>query len=183
MAGARQALRSKRIITHCPSNLHPTPSTALRLIASYSAQSQPASTRINTRTPSKVTCPAQGPSPSLKMQATMSPVPVPIPMLLRASGAQTTIAAGNIASNFGASLLRGPSTPSLLAPSRQRLVRHATAPEPRVYTPHPSRNKRKASFHELSPEVAERPAKRPKIEQSHSGTVAIHVAAGGSPQN
>ena len=72
---------------------------------------------------------------------------------------------------------------SLSAPSTQRLVRHATAPEPRTYTPHPSGNKRKASFHELSPEVAERPPKRPKIEQTSPGTVAIHVAEGGSPRN
>ena len=72
---------------------------------------------------------------------------------------------------------------SLSAPSSSRLVRQATAPEPRTYTPHPSKNKRKASFHELSPEVAERPSKRPKIEQTSSGTVAIHVAEGGSRRN
>ena len=161
-------------------SLHPTPAAALALIAFYNTQSQPTSAQINTRTPSKHTRPAQGPSSSFNMLA-MSPIP--IPMLPHSAGAQTTIAAGSTASNLVAPLLRQPTTPLLHAPAPQRLVRHATAPEPRAYTAHPSRNKRKASFHELSPEVAERPSKRPKIEQANSGTVAIHVVMGGSSRN
>jgi hypothetical protein len=162
-------------------HLHPTPSAALGRIAFCSAQSQPSSARVNTRTLHHLTCLAQGLSQSLNMQATMSPVP--IPMLPHSAGAPTTMATRNTLSNFGVPLLRQSLTASLHAPSSQRLARHATAPEPRAYTPHPSRRKRKASFHELSPEVAERPSKRPKIEHTASGTVAIHVAVGGSSRN
>src|SRR5258706_13477866 len=115
------------------------------------------------------------------MPATMSPVL--IPMLPHSAGAQTAVAARSTEPNLVAPLLKRPLSPSLHAPARQRLVRHATAPEPRAYTPHPSGNKRKASFHELSPEVAERPSKRPKIEKDNSGTVAIHVEVGGSSRN
>jgi hypothetical protein len=177
----RQGIRTKRITTNCPSTLHPTPSATLAPIAFFSAQSQLTSAQIDTRTPSKLNRLTPGPSSSFNMQATMSPVPIPI--FPHSAGAQTAIAAGGAASNIGAPFLRQSSMASLATPSAQRLVRHTTAPEPRTYTPHPSRNKRKASFHELSPEVAERPSKRPKIEQTSSGTVAIHIAEGGSPQN
>jgi len=62
-------------------------------------------------------------------------------------------------------------------PAPQRLVWHATAPEPCTY---PSRNKRKAEF---SPEVAEQPSKRPKVDQNDSGRVTIHIEVSRSSQN
>lgn len=179
MAQLRRGKRTNRITTNLSINLHPTPSAALALIAIYGAKSQPTGAQINTRTSFKDIRLVQGPS-SFNMQATMSPVP--FPMSAHLASAQTTLATGSAAYNLRAPLLRHPSTPSLRAPT-QKLVRHATAPEPRAYTPHPSRNKRKASFSELSPEVAERPSKRPKIERTNSGTVANHVAMGGSSRN
>jgi hypothetical protein len=144
-----------------------------------------ASTQINTRTPDEHSPPAQRPSSSFNMQTAMSPVPVPIPipMLPRSAGAQTAMATRSSVRSLVAPLLRRPSAPSLHAPAPQRLVRHATAPEPRACMPHPLRNKRKASFQELSPEVAERPSKRPKIDQDNSGKVANHVAVSGSSRN
>jgi hypothetical protein len=181
MADSWRGMRTKRITTNSVHQLAPDSFPTLALIAIYSTQSQPASAQVNTRTPSKYTRPVQGSSLSFNMQATMSPIP--IPMLPHLDGVQTALAAGSTASNLVAPLLRQPSAPSLHAPAPQRLVRHATAPEPRAHTPHPSRNKRKASFHELSPEIAERPSKRPKIEQDISGTVAIHIVVGGSSRN
>jgi len=182
---ARHEARTKGIrITTKPSiNLHPTPSAPLALIAFCGAQSHQQVPRSIQELPTSVLPPAQRPSSSFNMQATMSPVPFPIPMLPHSPGPQTATASRIPVSNLVAPLLRQPSGPSLHAPAPQRLVRHATAPEPRTCTPHPSRNKRKASFHELSPEVAERPSKRPKIDQDNSGRVAIHVGVGGSSQN
>ena len=57
-----------------------------------------------------------------------------------------------------------PSAPPLHAPSFH------------PYTTHHSAIKRKAAFHELSPEVAERPSKRLKMEQDNSGTMTIRSA-------
>lgn len=53
--GARGNARYKEETDHnkVSINLHPTPSATLALIAVYSAQSQPASAQIDTRTPSK----------------------------------------------------------------------------------------------------------------------------------
>ena len=174
-------MRTERIRNKPFINLHPTPSASLALIAFCSAQShQQALRSIQEHLPS-ILAPHNAPSSSFNMQATMSHAP--IPMLPHSAGAQSARAVRSPAPNVVAPPLRRPSAPSIHAPAPQKLVRHATAPEPHTYTPHPSRNKRKASFHELSPEVAERPSKRPKIEQDKSGKVAIHVDVGGSSRN
>ena len=184
MADARRGgrgMRTKRIRTNSVHQLAPDPLCIPRSDCLLQHAESLASAQIHTRTPSEHTRRAQRPSSSFNMQATMTPVS--IPMLPHSAGAQTAIATRSTVPNLVAPLLSRPSAPSLHAPTPQRLVRHATAPEPRAYTPHPSGNKRKASFHELSPEVAERPSKRPKIDQDNSGTVAIHVGVGGSSRN
>lgn len=181
-----RGMRTKRIRTNSAHQLAPDPLCVPRSDCLLQHAESLASAQIHTRAPSEHTRRLQRPSSSFNMQATMTPVS--IPMLPHSAGAQTAMAARSIVPNLVAPLLSRPSAPSLHAPSfhaptPQRLVRHATAPEPRAYMPHPSGNKRKASFHELSPEVAERPSKRPKIEQDNSGTVAIHVRVGGSSRN
>lgn len=177
----RRGMRTKRITTNSVHQLAPDPICTPRSDCLLQRAESLASAQIHTRTPSQPTHPARRPSSSFNMQATMSPAS--IPMLPHSARAQTAIATRSTVPNLVAPLLRRPLSPSLHTPAPQRLVRHATAPEPRAYTPHPSGNKRKASFHELSPEVAERPSKRPKIEQANSGTVAIHVEVGGSSRN